>query len=208
MLPQLTRYLLQFHQVHIPSIGTVRVVQQPATLDVASKTIQPPQFNVQYNEDGWLGKHQLWYFSNELQTDESAARQVLEDTGIELRKEIEHRPFVWNGIGTFTYQSHKFSFEPQPQPQFLQPVAAERVLREGVQHTVLVGNQVVLSDGLAAVEAHEERSWNWSRIIGWAVVVLSLFFILFYLYQHQFSPTATSLCKTITVARPPATYRQ
>jgi hypothetical protein len=208
MLPQLTTYLLQFHQVHIPSVGTVRLVQQPASLDIANKIIQPPQFNIQFNEDGWLGKHQLWFFSEQLHVDENATRQALEDAGIDIRKVIEQQPFVWNSIGTFTYKNHAFHFEPAAQPQILPPVNAERVLREGVQHSVLVGDQVVVSDGHAAAEAEEERPWNWSRIIGWAAIVLSLFFILYYLYQHQFSPTATSLRKNVSAAPAPATYRQ
>lgn len=208
MLPQLTKYLLQFYQVHIPSVGTVRLVQQPALLDIANKRILPPEFHLQFNEDGWLGKHQLWYFSTQLQLDEAATREALQDAGIQMRKEIEHRPFTWNGIGTFTYETSKFRFEPQPQLQLLQPVAAQRVLREGVQHTVLVGDQVVLSDSQAERHEGEERHWNRSRIAEWAAVVLALFFILFYLYQRQFSPTATGLHQSVTVPAPPATYRQ
>ena len=147
MLSQLTAYLVQFQQVHIPSVGTVRLVQQPATLEVASKSIHPPQVTIQFNEDGWLTRHQLWYFGSQLNSDEAATRHALQDAGIQLRKQIEHEAFTWNGIGTFTYQNQKLQFQPQQVPQYLQPVAAERVLREGVQHSVLVGDQVVLSDG-------------------------------------------------------------
>lgn len=208
MLPQLTKYLLQFHQVHIPSVGTVRVVQQPALLDVANKQLLPPQFHLQFNEDGWLSKHQLWYFGSQLQVDETDTRQVLQDAGIMLRKEIERGSFIWNGIGTFTYQAQQLLFEPQQQPPLLQPVAAERVLREGVQHAVLVGDQMVLSDGHTEGQTAEERHWNWSFIAGWAAVILSLFFIIFYLYQHQFSAAATGLRQNVTAPPPPETYRQ
>jgi hypothetical protein len=198
---------MQFQQVHIPSVGTVRLVQQPATLDVASKLIHPPQLTIQFNEDGWLTRHQLWYFGTEGNGDESATRQALQDAGIELRKQIEYQAFTWNGIGTFTYQNQKLQFEPQPLPQYLQPVAAERVIREGVQHSVLVGDQVVLSDGHSETVI-EERQRNWSRISGWAIVVLALFFILFYLYQHQFRPQGTGLRNHVTAAPAAATYQQ
>ena len=207
MLPQLTAYLVQFQQVHIPSVGTVRLVQQPATLDVAGKLIHPPQVNIQFNEDGWLTRHQLWYFGSQLNEDEASTRHALQDAGIQLRKEIEHDTFTWNGIGTFTYQNQKLQFEPQPVPQYLQPVTAERVMREGVQHSVLIGDQVVLSDGHTEAVT-EERQRNWSRIAGWAFVILALFFILFYLYQHQFSPTATGLRNHVTAAPASDTYQQ
>lgn len=208
MLPQLTRYLLQFHQVHVPSVGTVRLVQEPAILDVAAKVIHPPRFVMQFSEDGWLTKHQLWHFGTQLHFDETATRDSLQDAGVQIRKTIEKAPFTWNGIGTFTYANQKIGFEPQLYDAILQPVAAERVLREGVQHAVLVGDQVVLSDGNAGVPEGDEKHWNWSRIAGWAAVILAVFFIMFYLYQYQFQSTATGLRDKVTPQPPPATYRQ
>jgi len=208
VLPQLTKYLLQFHQVHIPSIGTVRLVQQPAILDVAAKQLHPPHFTIRFSEDGWLTKHQLWYFGSQLHFDEEATRSSLEDIGEQLKNAISHQPFIWNGIGTFQVRNEKLQFEPQQQIAFLQPIAVERVLRERVQHSVLVGDQVVLSNGETEVIEAEERQWNWGRIAGWAIVILSLFFILFFLYQHQFSPTASGYREKITAAPSPSTYAQ
>lgn len=208
MLPQLTKYLLQFHQVHIPSIGTVRLVQQPATLDVAAKLLHPPVYMLRFSEDGWLTKHQLWYFGSQLHYEEEATRRSLEDIGAELKKAMAYQPFVWNGIGTFHYNNEKLQFEPQQQVSFLQPITVERVLREGVQHSVLVGDQVILSDGNTEIAEERERQWNWSHIAGWAVVILALFFILFFLYQHQFNPTATGLHQKVTAPPPPSSYVQ
>lgn len=208
MLHQLTQYLLQFHQVHVPMVGTLRVVQQPASLDVASKCILPPQYILHFSEDGLLAKHQLWYFEMALKTGEAATRRALEEAGMQLKKQIEQEAFVWKGIGNFSYKDQKIIFTPQPHESLLQPVAAERVLRENVQHTVLQGDHVVLSDGSA--DGHEllEQPRDWSRLAGWVVVVLSLFFILFYLYQHQFQATSSGLHEKVNPAPPAATYQQ
>jgi hypothetical protein len=208
VLAQLARYLLQFHQVHIPSVGTIRLVQRPASLDVASKLIHPPSFTLDFSEDGWLGKHQLWHFSTHLHFDEGATRDALQDAGVQLRRAIEKAPFTWNGIGTFSYYNQEILFEPQQHKPVLQPLPAERVVREGVQHSVLVGDQVVLSNGTRDIEEAVEKSWNWRLIAGWAAVILSLFFILFYLYQHQFQSTASGLQDELVPKPPPATYRQ
>lgn len=208
MLTQLTQYLLQFHQVYLPSIGTVRIVQEPATLDVASKLMHPPQFVFRFSEDGWLSKHQLWYVGTQLKTDAAATRQSLEEAGFALREQLLQQPFVWNGIGTLSALNQKIVFEPRRHEAFLQPVVAERVLRENVQHAVLQGNQMVFSDGQTEVYDAAETQRDWIQITGWAVVVLSLFFILFYLYQHQFQPVASGFRQVSDPVLPTATYQQ
>ena len=208
MLPQLTRYLLQFHHVYIPQVGTIRLVQQPARLDVANKLLYPPYFTIQHAQEGWLTKHQLWYFGNQLHFDDVATRNSLEDIGTQLKRSIEQQAFDWHGIGTFSLQDQRVQFQPHQHPDLLQPVTAERVLRENVQHTVLVGDQLVVSDKNTEHIAAAEHHWNWSRIAGWAAVILCLFYILFYLYQHQFSATSTGLHTRVGGDSPPATYVQ
>ena len=208
MLPQLAKYLLKFHQVHIPSVGTIRLVPQPAVLDVANKQILPPHYTIRFSEDGWLTKHQLYYFGTQLHFDETATRNSLQDIGNQLKKQIELAPMTWNSIGTFRYANDKIEFEPHVLPPLLQPVAAERVLREGVQHDVLVGDTVVRSDGTAQDAIEEDRQWKWNRIAGWAAVILSVFFIIFYLYLNQFQPTASGLHKKTGAPAPEATYRE
>ena len=208
MLTQLSRYLLKFHQVYIPSVGTLRLVQQPAWLDVANKQLHPPHFSLQFAENGWLTRHQLWYFGTQLHFDDVATRQSLDEAGAQLKQSIEQKPFVWNGIGTFSFNRQRIDFEPLPLQGFLNPVPAERVLRESVKHSVLVGDQVVLSNGAAAVPEAAERHWHWNRIVGWAIVVLSIFFILFYLYQHQFNSMASGLHQRVTTTQSQDSYVQ
>jgi hypothetical protein len=208
VLPQLAKYLLKFHQVHIPSVGTIRLVPQPAVLDVVNKQILPPHYTIRFSEDGWLTRHQLYYFGTQLHFDETATRNSLQDIGSQLKNGIQQAPLTWSSIGTFRYINDKIEFEPDVLPPLLQPVAAERVLREGVQHNILVGDTVVRSDGTAQMAAEEDRHWKWNRIAGWAAVILSIFFIIFYLYLNQFQPTASGLHKKVTAPAPEATYRE
>jgi hypothetical protein len=208
VLPQLAKYLLRFHQVHIPSVGTIRLVPQPAVLDVVNKQILPPHYTIRFTEDGWLTRHQLYYFGTQLHFDETATRNSLQDIGSQLKNGIQQAPLTWSSIGTFRYINDKIEFEPDVLPPLLQPVAAERVLREGVQHNILVGDTVVRSDGTAQMAAAEDRHWKWNRIAGWAAVILSIFFIIFYLYLNQFQPTASGLHKKVIAPAPEATYRE
>jgi hypothetical protein len=175
---------------------------------VANKQILPPHYTIRFSEEGWLTRHQLYYFGTQLHFDETATRNSLEDIGSQLKNGIQQAPLTWRSIGTFRYIDDKIEFEPEVLPPLLQPVAAERVLREGVQHNVLVGDTVVRSDGTAQLAAEDESHWNWSRIVGWAAVILSVFFIIFYLYLNQFQPTASGLHKQVTAPAPEATYRE
>ena len=208
MLPQLTKYFVEFHQVHVPFIGTIRAVQKPASLDVAARLMHPPFFEIRFSEDGWLTRHQLWDIGSQLQLDETATRNLLEEEGTNLQKAIERRPVVWNGVGTFSYTNGSLHFEPLQRDAILPAIPAERVLREGVQHSVLVGDQMMLSNGHEEAYEGTERHWNWSQIAGWSIAILALFFILLYLYQHQFSATASGLRRNLTTEPPPATYVQ
>ncbi len=208
MLPQLARYLLQFHQVHVPSVGTIRLVQQPAALDVASKLIHPPHFMIDFSEEGWLTRHQLWHFGMQLHFDESATRDALQNVGIQLRRTIESAPFLWNGVGSFSYTDQRILFEPQQPDPVLLPVPAERVIRLGVQHEVRQGDQLVRSNAEAGYTEPDEKQWDWRQITGWAAVVLSVFFILFCLYQQQFQPGAAGLHDKIVPQPPSQTYIQ
>jgi hypothetical protein len=189
-------------------VGTIRLVPQPAVLDVVNKQILPPHYTIRFSEDGWLTRHQLYYFGTQLHFDETATRNSLQDIGSQLKNGIQQAPLTWSSIGTFRYINDKIEFEPDVLPPLLQPVAAERVLREGVQHNILVGDTVVRSDGTAQMAAEEDRHWKWNRIAGWAAVILSIFFIIFYLYLNQFQPTASGLHKKVTAPAPEATYRE
>ncbi|HUP12897.1 MAG TPA: hypothetical protein VM187_11805, partial [Niastella sp.] len=204
-----TRYLIEFHQVYIPSVGTLRLVPQPAHLDVASKLLHPPTYEFRFTEQGRLSKHQLWYFESNLQLDETDTRNKLEEAGLQLRTAIENDLLTWADLGTFSFQNGNIAFQSKPAVAILKPIPAERVLREGVHHSVLVGDQVVLSDGQPALQEElSENHRNWSLIFGWAAIILSLFFILFYLYQHQFNATASGLQQKVTAATSSATYIQ
>ena len=58
---QLTKYLVQYKRVSIPSVGTILLVQQPAQLNVADKIIEPPTVSAELREDVVVPEHQLKY---------------------------------------------------------------------------------------------------------------------------------------------------
>ncbi len=173
---------MHYRRVSLPSVGTIQLVQVPAQLNVADKTIQPPTFSAELKDDATVPDHQLAYLSAALRQDKDSVRQSLNDLGAALKERIEDEGFLWNGIGTIR-RSGKIEMELPA----LEPLPAERVMRHDAEHMVLRGDQHMTSTEIAGLkEATPGKRRSIFVIIGWIVLVLSLLFIIFILYQGKF----------------------
>lgn len=206
MLQQLTDYLLHFRRVSIPELGTIELVQQPATLDIANKVIYPPYYKAVFSEKQDGAVHQTQYLQAALGA-EIPLQEHLRRVGAEMKRKMQQQPFTWQGVGTFEYAAGKISFRPQDASNLLQPVPAHKVLREHVQHSVLVGDQVVLSDGTMEQHAAAKRARDLTIIIGWIVALLAIAFIIYYLYERGFIPEASGLDQGVEQKAPQPTYK-
>lgn len=188
---QLTNYLLQYRRISIPSVGTIRLIQQPAQLDVANKIITPPSFTTEISCDESVPEHQLAFLSAALQEERGRVLDRLSDLGQRLQSKLQGNGFEWKGIGWIS-QSGATS---EVAPAMLQPVRAERVLRPGAEHSVLVGDQQRTSGQMSGLKeeaglvAEKERSvW---MIVGWTLLGLAILYIVFLLYQGKFRVGST-----------------
>jgi hypothetical protein len=206
VLQQLTDYLLHFRRISIPELGTIELVQQPATLDIANKLIYPPYYKAVFSEKQDGAVHQMLYLQATMGTD-AAVAEKLRLLGTEMKRKMQQQSFTWTGIGTFEYNADKINFRPQELSSLLQPVPAHKVLREHVQHSVLVGDQMVLSDGTVEQHAAAKRARDLTITIGWIVALLAMAFIVYYLYQHGFIPEASGLDQQVEQKAPQPTYK-
>ncbi|HEU4903546.1 MAG TPA: hypothetical protein VFT06_12160 [Flavisolibacter sp.] len=187
---QLTKYLVQYKRVSIPSVGTILLVQQPAQLNVADKIIEPPTVSAELREDVVVPEHQLKYLSAALQQETESISQSLTEFGSWLKKRIQGDGFEWKGIGLIRQSG-------QPTPISLPgqtPIPAERVVRQDAAHHVLVGDQHMTSTqitGLRETETTTKKKRSVLVLIGWIILILSILFILFILYQGKFRVGST-----------------
>lgn len=182
---------MQYRQVSIPSVGTIRLVQQPAQLDVADKIITPPSYTTALSSEESVSEHQLAFLSAALQEEKSRVMDRLSLLGQRLREKIDRNGFDWKGIGWIGS-----SGEPEATtPAVLQPVRAERVLRPDAEHSVLIGDQETtsrqLSERKEAGEVVVEKERSVWMIVGWILLGLAILFIVFMLYQGKFRIGAT-----------------
>jgi hypothetical protein len=199
---QLTKYLSQYKQVSIPEIGSIELVYQSASLDVPNKRIEPPSYLPRYSDRDTVKEHQLNFLAADLNTDKVSVQQQLQIFGRELQKRIHNEAFLWRGIGRLEKTDSRILFHPDVLPnEGLQHIKAEKILRENVMHTVLVGEQEVQKKHLReeSVAVSEKRSYL--NIIGWILAAAAIGFIVFMLYQDNFQTTASGNKTKIVPAR-------
>ena len=171
-------------------MGTIQLVQQPAQLNVAEKIILPPSYTAELKGDETVPDHQLNFLSAALQQERESIHQNLDDLGLGLKEKVRGEGFEWNGIGTIRSSGGAITVPVAG----LEPVPAERVLRQDAEHTVLVGDQEMTSTQIAGMREGEvagKRKRSIWMIIGWILLILSILAIVFVLYQGKFRIGAT-----------------
>lgn len=208
MFQQLTTYLAQYKQVSIPQVGSFELVLQPATLDVASKLIEPPLYLPQYSVKDFVPEHQLNFLALDLNTNREQVKERLEDFGKELKRKIQYEVFSWKGIGRLENADKELVFYPDDLLiKGFQPVPAKKVLRKNVQHTVLRGEQEVISASFYDEEKKIVKKRSISSLAGWIVVILSVAFIGFYVYKEGFRTTSSGTRMKVVPANTTSTHK-
>ncbi|MGZ3847107.1 MAG: hypothetical protein ACXVBH_13685, partial [Flavisolibacter sp.] len=75
----------------------------------------------------------------------------------------------------------------------LQPISAEKVIRQNVQHSMLVGDREMNTQQVNEVLTRVEYKRPWFVILGWVLLIVSVVAIVIYLYVHNFETSSTGL---------------
>lgn len=184
MFDYLTKYLLQYKRVSIPSVGTIQLVQQPAQLNVADKLILPPSYNAEFRNEDHVPDHQLNFLASLLNKERENIHQSLCEFGHRLKERMNGEGFEWKGIGVIHTSNEGSTVFPG---EGLEPVVAEKVIRQDAEHRVLVGDQQMTSTQIAGLrEEVVENKRSVLIIIGWIVLAMSILYIIFILWQGKF----------------------
>ena len=185
--------MLRYKRVCIPNVGTFELVMQSPQLDVADKRISSPVYITQYKSQDQVTDHQFRFLSNGKSEKESLV-QELSSFGEKLKRKIRNSPFHWKGFGTLQFSSNELLFEPDEiKLEGLQSVPAQKVLRENVQHNMLVGDQEMTSQQVTEVLNKAEEKRPWFIILGWILFILAVIAIVILLYMKNFQTTSTGL---------------
>jgi hypothetical protein len=189
MLELLTNYLLQYKTVTVPNVGTLHLVQQAPQLNVADKRLEPPSYIVEIRQEENATDHQLGFLQSFAGKDNDAVATKLELFGASLRQKISNGGFDWQGLGMITSDTQSLLLRLAA----LQPLSAEKVIRQDAKHTILVGDREVTSDTLSDRNSNvaiPRKKRTVSIFIGWLLLVLALLAIALLLYFGKFNVNA------------------
>jgi hypothetical protein len=169
---------------------------QSPQLDVADKIISSPSFITHHRREDEIPDHQFHFFTNG-EGEKENFMQELFLFGEKMKKRIQNSPFYWKGFGTLRYTSNELLFEPDEiKLEGMQPIPAQKVLRENVQHNMLVGDQEMTSQQVTDVLNRVVFKRLWFIIVGWILLIIAVIVIIIYLYMNNFQTTSTGLQTT------------
>src|SRR5215213_2245521 len=183
MIEILNGYLIQHKSISIPGLGTIYVERLPAMNDFTNRQIHPPSYKFRFDKYFDAPDKDFFTFlaSNKNIPEYEAIKQYNE-FAYELRNRIRHQEaFTWPDVGVLSQElSGEIHFESSDPEACFAPVTANRVIRQDVQHAILVGDQEMttqdMTDLLSESSFVERESWWIYALILFAIALSILFF--------------------------------
>jgi len=198
MYDTLYKYLIFNRQVSLPGVGTISLQRNAARHSIADKIFTAPEYSfVIDNSNDKPSKKLFDWLSLVLGVSEWDAVRMVNDFSFDLKNNISSGSAVkWDNVGvlrrndTGSIVLDPFTFELDNE----EPVTAEKVIREKVEHTMLVGERERTSSEMEVIlltETEKEKSREWGWVIAIVLVVLSVMFIGLYFSERGLLPSSS-----------------
>ncbi len=179
----LHQYFLQNNQLTLPGIGSFKMITLPAANDFVNQQILPPSQQVLFNNQATAWDEALIEFvAHHKNMSTSLATEEMHYYIDRLKANLAHRDTLhFSGIGSLQKNEIgvlEFSRDVNGLKMFA-PAPAERVIREGAVHQMLVGeretNTMAMSEMLNE-ELPKQREWWW--IVALIIAIASIIMIV------------------------------
>ena len=189
MIAILNSYLIQHKSICIPGLGTIYLERIPAINDFSNRQLLPPSYK--YRFDKYFDAPDKEFFSflaSNQNMAEYEAIKLYNEFAYDLRDRIrKEERFDWPQVGILMRDATgEIQFKSELiQPGFVQPVPANRVIRQDARHAILVGDQELTTDHMTELlseEVHVEKESWW--IYALIIFAVALVIVFFYLYQN------------------------
>lgn len=190
MLPILTQYFLRYKRLSIPHVGTFQLIPAAPELNVADKEILPPAYLVQWQREDTASEHQLSF----IQQSHSLPALVLEQTGRQMTGHLNREPYLWPGIGVLRREGSGIVLaDKHLQLEGLQPVTANKVLRENAVHQMLVGDRETDSQQMTGELSKKETKYSTPFIVALVLLALAIVAIAFFIFMRKGQPVGAMM---------------
>lgn len=211
MIPVFREYLTLTEQLPLDGIGTIRVRNVPAQLDVANRIIAPPHQEFYFDQ---TSSPKVQDFLNWLSSRDNLPVTVVQQQystvlGHLTSHQKEHDELMWKGIGSWKRNAdNSFHFSSTNESYIpLVAVKAEKVIRENVAHAVQVGESSV--DSITMAKNLQRQKGKFILKSGWGlllfIAVLALF--VWILLTGQLTPSMLSNPTKVVPTEATPTYR-
>lgn len=202
----LNKYLFLKKSIPLPGLGTIWMESIPATIDASTRSILPPTYQFRFDKFSDSPDKDLFtYLSTQQSISDYEALRQYNDFAYSLRDHLNYsREASWEGLGTLVKNDlGEIYFESSmPNPTFLQPVPAEKVVRANAKHMLLVGDQErssnEMNEWFAEEPVHGNRLWWLVALIGGIAAVMV---ILFHFSSHGWNVGSTANQQLIQVKK-------
>jgi hypothetical protein len=178
----LYHYFIQSRSLSLPGIGTFDLFRISAQTDFANRKILAPGYTISYDSINDAPHKDLFdYISRKRSIPEWEAIKEVNDFAFDIKQQLRSgQEVAWEGIGLLRAGvGGDIFFEPQSlQYSFINPVSATRVVRQGLNHPMLVGDRELgtheMQDMLSGEDyfAREQEGWWVYAAILAAIAVL------------------------------------
>jgi len=186
----LNNYLYQHKSISIPGLGTLYMDRMPARTDFVNRQILAPYYSFRFDQyfDA-PDKDFFGYLANKKQVPDFEAMKWFNEFSLDLRTRIRNREEVnWHGLGSFVVGENGeiyFKSDVTNGPR-VQPVTAERIIRNNADHHLLVGDvertTSEMPELLTETVIEKESWWTYALII----TALALSILCYQLFRDKF----------------------
>jgi hypothetical protein len=212
MLGLFYQYLIHHQRIVLPGLGTVVLQRKPATSDFADHVFLPPSYSFHWENDDTNPPAGFFvWLSRKLNVAEEEAAINVNNFIAELKREMNAgKEITWEGVGIIRRGMESgIEFESSmPELPFENKVHGEKVIHEHTSHNILVGDKEKTSFEMTEIlHLPVAKRFNWFRV-ALIASILSLLFIIWYIWKNGFAADAVSNQKKITPKEAPASYEQ
>ncbi|MBZ5855728.1 hypothetical protein [Flavihumibacter profundi] len=176
----LNNYLYQHKSISIPGLGTLHMDRVPARTDFVNRQILAPSYTFRFDQyfDA-PDKEFFGFLASHKQVPDYEAMKWYNEFSYDLRTKIRnHEEAAWEGLGSFVADENGgIFFKADPSLELrMKPVVAERIIRNNIEHQILVGDvertSTEMPELLTETFVEKESWWTYAIII--AAVALSI----------------------------------
>lgn len=159
----LNEFLLSHHELPLDGVGVLRVASQPAQYDVTVRAFVPPAAVMTFEplaaDDSVSLQPLVRFVAQHQQLAEEDAYETVMQWQQQMLQQLQQGEAVAIGsFGSLQQHNNELHFTPaQMQPGFAS-IAAERVIREGAVHQMVVGDVETTSSEMEAYYDQQEKA--------------------------------------------------